>query len=411
MSTNHATPTPGSTPQTFGERLKTIRTQQGMTRAVLGGLVGRSAEWVKWIETGAGQMPRLPMLLHLARVLHIDDLAELTGEQRLNSATYDKPAHVALQRVKDSLTTYSVALRDQEPVSAPDLQRRVRQAWESWHGFGHHRTRVAGLIPALLADCQHSARHLDGADRRRALVCLAQTYHIAQLYLSFQPDAGLVMLTGDRAMSAAQDADSPHAIASAAWYLNHVFRDAGERHEARVELAMQSMRLLDADRGPEDIALLGLMELAAALSWAKIGKSGDADRHWNRASTNAARLQGFTHPWLKFGQGMVDAYLVTMRADLLQRSAAADAASRVDLSTVGSSTRHGFHLIECARAFSMQGQDVAAVQLLQQAYDVSPETIGFNLFARAELPLIAESGSSVVRGDARVLAHRIRVAA
>jgi hypothetical protein len=48
------------------------------------------------------------------------------------------------------------------------------------------------------------------------------------------------MLTGDRAMTAAQDADGPRAIAAAAWYVNHVHRDAGEASEARVEPAEQA---------------------------------------------------------------------------------------------------------------------------------------------------------------------------
>ncbi|MGX1134137.1 hypothetical protein RKD49_006327 [Streptomyces glaucescens] len=87
---------------------------------------------------------------------------------------------------------------------------------------------------------QHATRSLEGADRRRALAALAGTYHLAQLFLSFQPAPELVMLTGDRAMTAAQDADGPRAIAAAAWYVNHVHRDAGEASEARVEPAEQA---------------------------------------------------------------------------------------------------------------------------------------------------------------------------
>ena len=50
-----------------GERIKYFRNRVGMTRLVLGGLVGRSAEWVKAVETGRLQVPRLPMLLRIAR--------------------------------------------------------------------------------------------------------------------------------------------------------------------------------------------------------------------------------------------------------------------------------------------------------------------------------------------------------
>jgi DNA-binding transcriptional regulator YiaG len=36
--------------RTTGERIKHFRTRAGMSRPVLGGLVGRSAEWVKAVE-------------------------------------------------------------------------------------------------------------------------------------------------------------------------------------------------------------------------------------------------------------------------------------------------------------------------------------------------------------------------
>jgi transcriptional regulator with XRE-family HTH domain len=57
------------TGKTAGERIKHFRTRVGMSRPVLGGLVGRSAEWVKAVETGRLQVPRLPMLLQIARAL------------------------------------------------------------------------------------------------------------------------------------------------------------------------------------------------------------------------------------------------------------------------------------------------------------------------------------------------------
>lgn len=397
---------------TFGQRVRRARERAGLTRPVLGGLVGRSTEWVKFIETGRLHMPRLPLLLRLADVLGVEDLAELTGEERLSAATYTKAAHAALPAVKAALTTYHFNGSDEEPETADTLAARVRQAWQLWHGIGDHRTRVAILLPDLLADCQHAARALDGTDRRRALASLAQAYHLAQLFLSFQPAPELVMLTGDRSMTAAQDADNPHAIAVAAWYMNHVFRDAGERHEARVDLAMKAAGLLRRDRGPEDMARWGLLHLAAALSYAKVGRRGDAERYWDRADEAARQLgDGYTHPWLIFGRGMVDAYALTMNADLMRAGPAVDVATHIDLAPMPSATRRSFHLIESARAYSMQGENVAVVHLLRKAYEASPETIRFNLFARPAVAELATGGNAMIRDDARYLAQKLGVPA
>ncbi|MGW1887779.1 helix-turn-helix domain-containing protein [Streptomyces sp. NPDC001970] len=399
-------------PHTFGQRVRRARERKGQTRPVLAGLVGRSTEWVKAIESGRLSMPRLPLLLRLAEALGVDDLASLTGDERLTAATFSKAAHSSLLRVKEALTNYDVLARDEEPAPAAALAARVQQTWQAWHGFGDHRSRVADVLPALLADLRHGARAHEGAERRRVQVSLAQAYHLAQLYLSFQPAPELVMLTGDRSMTIAQDADSPHAIAASAWYLNHVFRDAGERHDARVELAMTSIKLLDPDRGPEDIALGGLLHLAAALSYAKVGQKGNAERHWDKADEAARRLgDGYAHPWLVFGRDMVDAYAITMNTDLIRSGAAVDAATHIDLGTMPSATRRSFHIIETARAYSLEGESVAVVHLLKKAYAASPETARFNLFARGAVAELADSGSAIIRDDARGLARQLGVAA
>ncbi|GAA4863874.1 helix-turn-helix transcriptional regulator [Saccharopolyspora cebuensis] len=60
-----------------GRRIKAARQRAGMSRPVLAGLVGRSAEWLKAVEVGRLQVPRLPMLIKLARALGISDLAVL----------------------------------------------------------------------------------------------------------------------------------------------------------------------------------------------------------------------------------------------------------------------------------------------------------------------------------------------
>lgn len=401
---------PVPAPETFAQRVRRARDRAGLTRPVAGGLMGRSAQWVKGIETGSIGMPRLPMLIRLAAIYECD-VADLTGDDRIAAATYTKAAHADLPAIKRALTTYRLSPADTEPEPANVLAARVRQAWKLWHGTGDHRSRVAALLPDLLADTQHSARALDGAERRRALVVLGQTYHLAQLFLSFQPAPDLIMLTGDRSMTAAQDADSPRAIAGAAWYMNHVYRDANEAAEARVELAEQAATLLRQD-DEEDIARWGLLQLAVALSFAKIGRAGQAWRYWDRANDAAGRLgPEYAHPWLIFGQGIVDAYALTMHNDLMEPGKALEVAAALDLDTVPSATRRSYHLIETARAYGMQDEGVAAVALLQKAHRESPETIRYNLHTRMVLPELVKTGPKMVRADAEALALQLGVPA
>lgn len=407
---------------TFGQRVQRARERGGKTRAVVAGLMDQSTEWVKAIEKGMIGMPRLPKLLRLAQVLGVDDITELTGDDRIAAATYTKAVHGDLPIVKRALTTYRLTAADREPEPADVLAARVRSAWKMWHGgdvnrpvgpgVEGHRSRIANLLPALLADAQHSSRLLDGADRRRALVVLAETYHLAQLFLSFQPAPDLVVLTGDRAMTVAQDADSPRAIAGAAWYMNHVHRDAGEAAEARVELAEQAAALLNNPEDPEHIARRGLLYLAVALSYAKTGQAGDALRYWDKADAAARQLgDDYAHPWLIFGRGIVDGYAITIHNDLMQPAKALQVAESLDLDRIPSATRRSYHLIETARAHNLLGESVAAVSLLGKAKRESLETIQFNLHTRGVLPELAKSGPRMVRQDALELAREIGVPA
>jgi transcriptional regulator with XRE-family HTH domain len=405
---------------TFGQRVQRARERTGKTRAVVAGLMDQSVEWVKAIETGRIGMPRLPKLLRLAHVLGIEDLAELTGEERLAAATYSKAQHGELPSLKRALTSYRLAPDDREPESAEVLAARLRRAWQLWHdrdprtAHGRtvegNRTRIVQLLPALLADTQHAARALEGAERRRALIALAETYHLAQLFLSFQPAPDLVVLTGDRGMTAAQEADSPRAIAAAAWYVNHVHRDAGEAAEARVDLAEQAVSLLPSGDDPEHIARRGLLHLAVALSYAKTGQAGDAWRYWDKADDAAQQLGAdYAHPWLIFGRGIVDGYAITMHNDLMQPGKALEVAESLDLTRIPSATRRSYHLIESARAHGMLGEGTAAVSLLSKAYRESPETIQYNLHTRSALPELVKTGPRMVRDDALSLAQDLGV--
>lgn len=388
----------------FGERLKRARTRAGMSRPVLGGLMGKSAEWVKAIETGRNLPPRLPVVLRLAELLGVHDLAELTGDERLNTSTFGRTTHEQLSEVARAVMSYPMPSQN-GPVDLRELQGRVRQAWELWHGTRHHRSAIAALLPTLLREARIAVRWADGVDRSLAMILQAQTYHLAQLYLSWQPKPELIILTGDRAMIAAQDADDPYAIAAATWYVNHVFRDAGQQHEARVELANDAAALLDPGRSDEDRALYGLLHLAVALSHAKVGHDGDAWRHWDTADRIVKALpDGYAHPWLLFGRGMVDAYAITMLLDLARPGEAMRRADRVDLDSIASATRRSFHTIEIARAYHADRQDVATVHLLKRAEQAAPDTARFNLFTRGVVPELAENGGATVQADARALA-------
>jgi hypothetical protein len=111
---------------------------------------------------------------------------------------------------------------------------------------------------------------------------------------------------------------------------------------------------------------------------------------------------------------MVDAYAVTMQADLMQAGSAVKQASTLDLAAMPSATRRSFHIIESARARALRTRSnrpdpVAIVSLLQRAYDESPDTARFNLFARSYAAEAAQGPDKTTRSHAATLAAQLGV--
>ncbi len=352
-------------------------------------------------------MPRLPMLIRLAEVLDVDDLAELTGEARLSRVTYSKRAPGDLDSIRNAMA--SPVDRAGAPASPTHFAHRVATAWRVWHSSETERDAVAPMLPELISDGRAMMRALDGTERRDVARDLARTYHLAQLYASHTPAAELVYMTGDRAMLAAEYADDPIAVAGAAWYMNHVWRDAGEAAEARVDVATDAASMLRPADSTEERALYSLMHLAVALSHAKLGKDGEAWFHYDRATRAAASLDGYVHPWLMIGRGMVEHYAVTIHLDLQKPGLAVKAANAIRPSGVPSRTRQSRYLVEVARAHHRQGDAVAAVHLMSKARSVSVDTFSFSLFARSMVAEMLPGAPASVEGEVRDLARTLHL--
>jgi len=387
----------------FGARLRYHRQRAGKTRAVLGGLVGRSEEWVKALERDRLLIPRLPMLLRLADVLGITDLAQLTGEQSIPVASISKAAHDAAGAVATAMTNAVRAPAAEQP-SVAALVARVDQAWTLWHRSEAHRTALATVLPDLLIDAHAATRALSGDDRRAALTEQARVYHLTQLFFAFQPAEELVWLAADRAMTAATDADDPLALAAAAWYYAHVYRSAAQCDAAEDVLA-SAASLLDSDAGGEHLARWGQLQLGLALTHAKAGRAGEAWRHLDLAGEAADRYGG-THPWLMFGRPAVDAYAVTVDTDLFRLGEATRRVERYDPVALPSRTRRAVYLIDAARVHNLRKNNLAVVHLLGNALREAPDTVRYNTFARATALDLVEHGGAV-RADARQLAAAI----
>lgn len=395
-----------------GKRIQHYRERAGMSRKVLGGLVDRSDEWVKAVETGRLQTPRLGMLLRIARALGVRDLADLTGDdQAVPVEVFAGQAHAALGAVRQALTAYQITPSGQPP-SLTYLGMRLDQAWTIRHRSPDHRTQLGALLPGLIGDAQRAVRMLSGDQQRKARGLLARVYQLADFYVAYQPAPELVWLVADRAMLEAREADDAYLVGASAWALVQALRDAGRWDEATT-VASDAVRLLQPrlDDAPDDwLGMWGALQFETAYVFARRGRAGEAWSYWDRANDAAQRLgPGYRHTQTSFGRTIMRAHQVTVAVELRQPGEAIRAAAALDADEIASIPRRSRHLIEVARAHEQRRDRLAVLTLLDKAQRTAPETVSYNTYARQMAIELAHQPPAGFRTEARDLAARVGV--
>ncbi|WP_336082368.1 helix-turn-helix domain-containing protein [Nocardia sp. SSK8] len=400
-----------------GLRIKRHRERIGMSRPVLGGLVGRSAEWVKSVETGKLQTPKLPVLLDIAKALGLSDLAELTGNGHAVSVqVYAGTEHPALRQVQAALTAYRMPVADRgEPQPVAHLAERLRLAWKVRHASPRHRSALGTLLPDLIRDAQRAA-HRPGPDRRAARAVLSGVYQLTDFFVAYQRDTTLVWLVADRALEQAYEADDPNLIACATWAMVQALRDSGRWDEA-LSLISAGINTIDPylerEQTPDDWrGIVGALEAEAALIHARRGRHGDAWAAWDRADRWARALgPSYRHVQTSFSQPVQHANALTLGVDLRRSGEALRAARGLDAETIISIPRRSRHLIEVARAHSQNSDRAAVLAELDKAQRTAPETISYNGYARDMLLDLRKSPPTGAAAAVRDLCGRVGLAA
>lgn len=395
-----------------GKRIKHHRERAGMSRPVLGGLIGKSAEWVKAVENGRLQTPRLPVLLKIAHALELADLAALTGNGRaVPVEVFAGERHAALSAVQSALTEY----RLMSPASVPSIEHlaiRLKQAWRVRHSTPDHRTQLGSLLPGLIRDAQAGARMVRGEARRDARRVLAGVYRLADFYVAYQPAPELVWMVADRALTEAQEADDPYAIACGVWAMVQALRDAGRWEEA-ITLADDAIGQLTPylDGAPADWrGITGALEAEVAYVQARRGRHGAAWARWQRAERIARQLgPGYRHVQSSFSLPVIGAHATTLGVELHRPGEALRAADSIAPETIPSLARRSRHLIEVARGHHLRGDRHAVWALLNRSERTAPETIRYNGFAREMLRDLTKRPPTGLREDVDDLCRRVGI--
>ncbi|WP_040839263.1 helix-turn-helix domain-containing protein [Nocardia brevicatena] len=398
--------------KSIGERIQTIRTRTGKSRAVVAGLVGRSEEWLRDVERGRQGAPDLEMLLKLGQALGVRNLTELTGEHELLVGLSRRAGHPVVPAIREAIESVDLTPAA-SAVDPAELRARVERAWRLWHTSMTPRTDAGAMLPELIRDGRRALRTLDGQERRKAAAALSGAYALSEQVLAWVADSPLLWLAADRCMAAAEIADNPITLASASWVLGNVWRSTGREEDAYC-LAQDAVALLEPrlDGHREAQALWGSCHLHSAVTAARLGREGDALRSVDSAMEMARALPaGSAHPWTLFGIANAEVTAVSVMVDMRKSGGALEAASVVDPDAVPSIDRRARLWLELARAYGLQKDWLGTLGALRTAASVSEESMRCHPLSRNLAAELVTHGNKIVEREARALAGRLGVTA
>lgn len=395
-----------------GELLRDRRERRGLSRAALGGLVARSGDWVKKVESGARTVRSLAMIVNLGRVLGCEDVMELTGGD-VSVPIHDggKVSHPGVPGLREAIHAPLFATTG-TPEDVGQLAGRVRQAWETWHLAREQRTAVATVLPGLLSTGHATVRAAEGAEKRRASVILSEAYALAQQYAAHTVEPELYWVIVDRARMAAEQADDPIALASAAWIVGNGLRVTGYIDEALEMVSDAADTLRPQLEGGSDRlrGTYGSLCLHAAVTAAQDGRKGDAWRWHGEAHRTAKRLgSAYAHPWTMFGMGNVAVHAVTLGADLHTPGTALQQLADTDPFSIPSLERRSRLFLDAAKAEHVRKEKSSALQYLRLAYETSPEAVRYVPSGRALAADLRRTATGALSYTANQLADDIGV--
>jgi hypothetical protein len=219
------------------------------------------------------------------------------------------------------------------------------------------------------------------------------------------------MLSADRAMAAAIKADDLDYRAAAAWNVGMIL--AGQGHtEVVAELAADAAAMLEprlADGPPERMSVYGALHLLRATQFALLGDEHGTAKALEIADQVAAQVGERNDFRTVFGPTNVGVHRVWLAVELSKPREAIRAAQSCDVSTLPSVERRFAYFVELARAYSIRGEDVAAVHMLLRAERESVDELRFNVGVKAIVCEQLRRENSLTRSELRPLADRMGV--
>lgn len=370
-----------------GERIAFYRVRRGLTQTVLAGLVGRSEDWLSKIERGERQIRRLDLLTEVAKALRVT-VGDLLGQPVLVEDE-QIPRGDDVPAVRDALMSprrLSRVLFGQPTnisVEPGSTGRLVEHVWDDYQAG--RLGRVISALPGLIESAQQLEDSTGGkAADRPAWAVSARVHHLAATTLAKVGESDLAWLAAERAMQAADKADDPLVLASAARAGAHALLSVGRYGDA-LDLGSTAADWLQAqidESDPAALSLAGMLHLRTAVASARKQDRSTATELLRRASDLADQLGEDANYWQTgFGPTNVALHKFSAALDLGDVPYVVEHAPGVPVDHMPVE-RGVSHRIDLARALSYVARDDDALGELLTAEHESPQLVRHSVAVR-----------------------------
>jgi transcriptional regulator with XRE-family HTH domain len=359
-----------------GQRIAFYRGRRGLTQATLGALVGRSEEWVSSIERGRRQVRRLDVLTDVARALRVS-LPDLLGQPVLME---DEERQDDIPAVRDALMAprrlSRLLYRPAETSTPPDPTASARFTEQVWFEYQAGRIgRVVAELPELIRTAQ-LLEDEPGSDRAGWAVS-ARVHHLAATTLSKVGESDLSWIAAERALHAAEQADDPLVLASAARAGTHAFLANG-RYDDALSLGTTAagwLRERMSEHDPAALSLFGMLHLRTAVAAGRHNDRSTARELLDHATDAAEQLGEDGNYWQTgFGPTNVELHRLSVALDLGDIAYVVDRAPQISAENMPAE-RTATHLIDTGRALSLVARDDEALTSFLDAEQIAPQLV------------------------------------
>ncbi|MFD5231031.1 multiprotein-bridging factor 1 family protein [Streptomyces qaidamensis] len=382
---------------TTGDRIKLYRKRKGLSQAALGGLIGRSEDWVSKVERGVIPVDKLSVLLEISRVLDIRELTELTG-RNIELTPNGSPEHESVPAIRRALNTISSRLGADlpgTPLTADELNTRVDEAWHSYEHDVDRYAVVGPQLPTLLAEAHYASRHVASDDEYQVTRALISLYHLLQVFLRRIGEPTLSRVAADRALQLADQSGEPVLVGASAWNMALVLTSTGDVAES-ADLARSAMEITTPgdDASPELLSVHGALHLAAAVATMRDNRPSAAWDLLHDADRVARRATVDRNDWrTAFGPTNVAMHGVHLAGEEGDAAEALRLADTIDDDNpVLPLERRTRYLVEVMNANRLRQDDYATLYMIGRIRKTSPEEVKF-------FPLVREAVRDLLKRE------------